>query len=71
MMLSDFSQALNSEYHQKSLPVPVIMKLPGIEATIFRTKHGTVTPRNYESSQEYGIKLNGAETFLHQNQIRS
>jgi len=48
-MLSDFSQALNSEYHQKSLPVPVVMKLPGIEATIFRTKHGTVTPRNYDS----------------------
>jgi hypothetical protein len=46
MMLSDFSQALNSEYHQKSLSVPVIMKLPGIEVTIFRT-HGTVKPRIY------------------------
>jgi len=55
MVLSDFSQALNSEYHQKSLPVPVIMELPGIEVTIFRTDHGTVKPRIYLRA-EIGIE---------------
>jgi len=55
MVLSDISQALISEYHQKSLPVPVIMKRPGIEVTVFRTDHGTVKPRIYLRA-EIGIE---------------